>query len=184
VSIKIVDDKGQVLPANTSGEICIGGAMNFSEYWNRPEDTSETLVDGWVVTGDIGYLDDEGFVFITDRQKDMIIRGGENIGCQEVEATIHEHPKVLECAVFGLPDERLGETVAAAITAKPETTLTAKEIQEHVAQRLAKYKSPAHVWIYSEQLPRIASGKIYKRGLREDALLKLQEQNKLSEPRS
>ena len=109
VDIKVVDAAGEELPRNQTGEIWIRGPMNFSGYWNRPEDTAKALTDGWVHTGDIGYMDEEDFVFITDRAKDMVIRGGENIGCQEVEAAIYELPGVLECAVFGVPDERLGE---------------------------------------------------------------------------
>ena len=174
VDIKVVDAAGEELPRNQTGEIWIRGPMNFSGYWNRPEDTAKALTDGWVHTGDIGYMDEEDFVFITDRAKDMVIRGGENIGCQEVEAAIHELPGVLECAVFGVPDERLGEAVAAVVAAKPGAILTPAAVQEGVASRLAKFKAPAHVWIREGQLPRIASGKIFKRGLREEAIKALE----------
>ncbi|MGD8417561.1 MAG: fatty acid--CoA ligase family protein, partial [Pseudomonadales bacterium] len=173
VDIRIMDRAHNELPRGTTGEICIKGPMNFSEYWNRPEDTAETLVDGWVHTGDLGHIDEEGFIFITGRAKEMIIRGGENIGCQEVEATIYEHHKVAECVVFGIPDERLGETVAAVVMVKPGEILTAGDIQSHVADHLARFKVPARVWIRKEQLPRIASGKIYKKGVREEVLREL-----------
>ena len=120
-------------------------------------------------------MDHEDYVFITDRAKDMVIRGGENIGCQEVEAAIYEHPAVSECAVFGLPDERWGETLAAVVMRKPGTRLQADEIKRHVATLLARFKVPESVWVQDEQLPRIASGKIYKRGLRETAIAGLED---------
>jgi len=144
--------------------------MNFRGYWNNPKATSETLTDGWVHTGDIGHMDEEDFVFITDREKDMVIRGGENIGCQEVEAVLYDHPGVSECAVFGVPDERLGETLAAVIMRKPGAEIDADAVKAHVAEHLARFKVPEHVWLRQDLLPRIASGKIYKRGLREEAL--------------
>jgi acyl-CoA synthetase (AMP-forming)/AMP-acid ligase II len=131
------------------------------------------MTDGWVHSGDIGHMDDDDFVFITDRAKDMVIRGGENIGCQEVEAAIYDHPSVSECAVFGVPDERLGESIAAVVMVKPNMRLTSDDVRAHVAKHLARFKVPEHVWIRSEQLPRIASGKIYKRGLRDDAIAAL-----------
>jgi long-chain acyl-CoA synthetase len=173
VDIRIMDRAHNELPRGETGEICIKGPMNFSEYWNRPEDTAETLVDGWVHTGDLGHMDEEGFVFITGRAKEMIIRGGENIGCQEVEAVIYDHPKVAECVVFGIPDERLGETVGAVVMVKADEILTAGDVQSHVADHLARFKVPARVWIRREQLPRTASGKIYKKGIREDVLREL-----------
>jgi long-chain acyl-CoA synthetase len=173
VEIRIVDADHQELPRGQTGQICIKGPMNFTEYWNRPEDTAETLVDGWVQTGDLGHMDDDGFIFITGRAKEMIIRGGENIGCQEVEAVIYEHPKVAECVVFGIPDERLGETVGAVVMVKPNSMLTAGDIQSHVSDHLARFKVPARVWIRREQLPRTASGKIYKKGVREEVLREL-----------
>jgi long-chain acyl-CoA synthetase len=130
-------------------------------------------VDGWLRTGDIGHMDTEDFVYITDREKDMIIRGGENIGCPEVEAVIFNHSKVSECAVFGLPDERLGETVAAVVMVKPAELLTSGDIRSFVGEHLARFKVPEHVWIYEDHLPRTASGKIFKRALRVEALEKL-----------
>ncbi|MDZ7669305.1 MAG: class I adenylate-forming enzyme family protein [Gammaproteobacteria bacterium] len=174
VSIKVVDEAGRELPRGETGEIWIHGPMNFRGYWNDADATQATLSDGWVHTGDVGHMDDEDYVFITDRAKDMVIRGGENIGCQEVEAAIYDHPAVSECAVFGLPDERLGETLAAVIMRKPGMPLEADDVKAHVAGHLARFKVPERIWIRDEQLPRIASGKIYKRGLRDQALADLE----------
>jgi long-chain acyl-CoA synthetase len=173
VQMRITAPDGSDVPRGATGEIQIKGPMLFSGYWNKPEATADALVDGWLRTGDIGHMDEEDFVFITDREKDMIIRGGENIGCPEVEAVIFNHAKVAECAVFGLPDERLGETVAAAVMVKPAELLTVGDIQSFVGEHLARFKVPEHVWIYEEQLPRTASGKIFKRGLRAEALERL-----------
>jgi acyl-CoA synthetase (AMP-forming)/AMP-acid ligase II len=173
VQIRIVDSDGVELPRGETGEICIKGPMNFTGYWNRPEETAETLVDGWVHTGDLGHMDAEDFIYITDREKDMIIRGGENIGCQEVEAVIYDHPKVAECVVFGLPDDRLGEIVAAVVRVKEDSILTAGDIQSHVSDHLARFKVPAQVWIGADELPRTASGKIYKRGIRDGIIAQL-----------
>lgn len=169
VTIKIADADGNELPRGEIGEIWIKSAANFSYYWNNPEATAETLVDGWVLSGDIGYMDEEDFIFITDRAKDMVIRGGENIACQEVEAVIWDHPAVMEVAVFGVPDERLGERLAATVMVKEGQTLEVDELQRHVGERLAKFKVPEYIWIRQEQLPRIATGKIDKRSLRAEA---------------
>ena len=170
VQVKAVKADGVDAAPLETGELWIRGAMNMSGYWNKPEATAETLTDGWVHTGDIGHLDEDGYVFITDREKDMVIRGGENIGCQEVEAVLYEHPKVLEAAVFGVPDERLGETLAAVVVARRDETLTAGDVRAFAAEHVAKFKVPDHVWVRAERLPRIASEKIFKRGLREEAL--------------
>lgn len=170
VNIAIVDEKGNQLPAGETGEITIKGIMNFSEYWGKPDDTAETIVDGWIQTGDIGHIDEEGYVFITDRQKDMIIRGGENIGCQEVEATIYDHPDVTECVVFGVPDDRLGETVAAVVMKRADSLLTVGDVQSYVSDRLARFKVPQYVSIVDQQLPRTASGKLFKRGIKDSFL--------------
>lgn len=177
VKVKAVDEDGHDLPPFETGELCIWGIQNFSGYWNNPEATKETLVDGWVHTGDVGHLDDEGYVFITDRMKDIVIRGGENIGCQEVEAALYEHPRVAEACVFGIPDERLGETVAAVVCLEPDTHLNEDELKEFASERLAQFKVPSRIWIGHERLPRTASEKIFKRQIREEILSKLELEN-------
>lgn len=173
VEVKIVDHDGNEVATGETGEIWMKGAMNFRGYWNKPEATAETLSDGWVHTGDVGHVDEENYVFITDREKDMVIRGGENIGCQEVEAVLYDHDAVSECAVFGLPDERLGEALAAVVMQKPGAALDENELKAFAAEHLARFKVPETIWIQDEQLPRIASGKIFKRGLRDEALKRL-----------
>ena len=173
VRVKAVKQDGRDAAANETGELRIWGVMNFSGYWNNPEATRDSLTEGWVHTGDIGHVDAEGYVFITDREKDMVIRGGENIGCQEVEAVLHDHPKVLETTVFGVPDERLGETLATVVVARPGETLSAEEVRAFAADRLARFKVPDHVWIRAEPLPRTASQKIFKRAVRDEAVRRL-----------
>ena len=170
VKVKAVKDDGTDAAPLETGELWIWGVQNFTEYWNKPDATAESLTDGWVHTGDIGHLDEEGYVFITDREKDMVLRGGENIGCQEVEAVLYEHPAILEAAVFGVPDERLGETVATVVVVRPGMALTIEDVQAFAADHLARFKVPDHVWLRTERLPRIASEKIFKRGLREEAI--------------
>ena len=170
VKVKAVKDDGTDAAPLETGELWIWGVQNFTEYWNKPDATAESLTDGWVHTGDIGHLDEEGYVFITDREKDMVLRGGENIGCQEVEAVLYDHPAILEAAVFGVPDERLGETVATVVVVRPGMNLTVGQVQAFAAEHLALFKVPDHVWIRTERLPRIASEKIFKRGLRDEAI--------------
>ena len=155
------------MPAGVSGEIWMKGPNLIRGYWNKPEATAETIVDGWLRTGDLGHMDDDGFLYIEDRAKDMILRGGENVYCAEVEAAIYEEPGVYECAVFGVPHERLGEEVAAVIVLKDGASLSAEEVQEHVRARLANFKVPTRIHFATEQLPRNAAGKILKRELRD-----------------
>jgi long-chain acyl-CoA synthetase len=166
--IAIFDDSGQQLPAGERGEVCMKSPANVLGYWNKPEATAEAFIDGWFHTGDIGYMDDEGFLYIVDRKKEIIIRGGENISCIEVEAAIYRHPAVAEAAVFGLPDERLGESVGAAVVLRAGETLAADELQTFLREHLAGFKVPEHIWFHAEPLPRIASGKIFKRQLKDD----------------
>ena len=182
VKVKAVKADGTDAAPFETGEFRIRGVMNFSAYWNQPEATAAALIDGWVRTGDIGHLDEDGYVFITDREKDMVIRGGENIGCQEVEAVLYEHPKVLEAAVFGVPDERLGETLAAVVVTRPRQALTTSEVRAFAAARIAKFKVPEHVWIRAERLPRTASEKIFKRDLRDEAARRLASARRVAEP--
>ena len=169
---KLVDDEGNDLPAgpDTVGQLCVRGAVVIKGYLNRPEATADSIRDGWFNTGDIARIDEDGFVFIVDRAKDMVLRGGENVYCSEVETAIYHHDAVAEAAVFGMPDERLGEEVAAAIVLKPGTSLTEAELQGFLAERIAKHKIPAKIWFLDEQLPRNANGKFVKRDLRKQLI--------------
>ena len=169
---KLVDELGEELPAgpDTLGELCVRGSVVIKGYLNRPEATADAIRDGWFATGDIARIDEDGFVFIVDRAKDMVLRGGENVYCSEVEAAIYEHPDVAEAAVFGVPDERLGEDVAAAVVLCDGAALTAADLQVFLADRIAKYKIPATIWIRGEALPRNANGKFLKRELRSELL--------------
>jgi long-chain acyl-CoA synthetase len=160
------DAFGRDLGPGESGELWMKGPNLFRGYWNRPEDTARTIVDGWLRTGDIGHVDKEGFVVIEDRIKDMILRAGENVYCAEVEAAIYEHPAVHEAAVFGVPHPRLGEEVAAVVVTKPGATLEPDALRAHVAERLAAFKVPTRVVVMTAGLPRNAAGKIVKRELR------------------
>jgi long-chain acyl-CoA synthetase len=168
LQIEVRDADGNPLAPGQAGEIWFKGPHLIRGYWGRPEETAATIVDGWLRTGDIGRLDDEGFVYVEDRAKDMILRGGENVYCAEVEAALYEHPAVHEAAVFGLPHERLGEEVAAAVVLKPGATATEAELQELVGHRLASFKVPSRIELRGAQLPRNASGKILKRQLRDE----------------
>jgi long-chain acyl-CoA synthetase len=158
---------GPGLPVGSVGEICIRSACNCRGYWNKPEATLAAFPgDGWFRSGDLGYLDEDGYLFIVDRKKDIIIRGGENISCQEVEAALYAHPAVAEASVFGLPDERLGEIVGAVVYAKPGAELEADALHDFVARDLAAFKVPARLWLSHDQLPKLGSGKIDKVSLR------------------
>jgi acyl-CoA synthetase (AMP-forming)/AMP-acid ligase II len=168
--MKIVDDDGKEVPTGTRGEILIKGPCNFRSYWNKPEATKEVLTeDGWFHTEDIGLFDEDGFLYIVDRAKDIVIRGGENISCLDVEAAIYKHPDVLEASVFGVPDDRFGEVLAAVIAIKRGRKPTVESIQQFLADHIAQFKVPAHLWLQEQKLPRIASGKINKRQLRKTA---------------
>ncbi len=156
------------MPIGERGEICFKGPNLIRGYWNNPEATADTIRDGWLRTGDIGRLDEEGFVYIEDRAKDMVLRAGENIYCAEVEAVLYEHPAVYEAAVFGIPDERLGEQVAAAIYLRAGHEVTVEDLQSHVREKLAGFKVPTHVELVTATLPRNASGKILKRSIRDE----------------
>ncbi len=163
---KVVDEVGNELPTGTVGELIVRGPNNVRGYWNKPEATAEAFVDGWFHTGDAARIDEDGYVYVVDRIKDMVLRGGENVYCAEVEAALFEHPGVLDVAVVGVPHASLGEEVAAIIIPKPGTTLTAGELQGFAAERLARFKVPSIVIIRDEALPRNATGKVLKKELR------------------
>jgi acyl-CoA synthetase (AMP-forming)/AMP-acid ligase II len=166
VDVRLVGEDGDDVPVGEVGEILIKGPTVVQGYWRRPEDTAATFVDGWLHSGDLGRFDDEGFLFIVDRAKDMVIRGGENISSIEVEAALFEHPAVLEAAVFAVPHPVLGEEVGAVVRVRPDATVTVDELREHAAGALAPFKVPAHIWLRDAAFPRGATGKIQKRELK------------------
>jgi len=167
VDLAILDDNGEPVPQGGVGEVCIRSVCNFEGYWNNEAATKAAFFDnGYFRSGDLGYLDEDGYLFIVDRKKDIIIRGGENISCQEVEAAIYEHAEVNECAVFGLPDERLGECVGAVVWMKPGSSVTADDLVSFLSTRLAPYKVPCQIWMSNEALPKLGSEKIDKVSLR------------------
>jgi long-chain acyl-CoA synthetase len=168
LEVRIFDAEMNPLPAGEVGEICFRGPNLIRGYWNKPEATAETIVDGWLKSGDIGRIDEEGFVYVEDRAKDMVLRGGENIYCAEVEAVIYEYPDVHEAAVFGLPHERLGEEVACALMPKAGREIDVIALREYVAEHLAPFKVPTVFEVVSEPLPRNAAGKILKRQIRDE----------------
>ena len=164
---KCVNEAGEALPPGEVGELWVRGSPVIKGYINRPDATAESITDGWLHTGDIAYLDEDGFIYLVDRAKDMVLRGGENVYCAEVENAVFEHPDVAECVVFAVPDERLGEEVGAAIHLKPGNSPDAESIRAHCKGLLASYKVPRYLWFMDEPLPRNASGKFLKRELRE-----------------
>jgi len=164
---KCVDDDGKEVPQGQPGELWVRGASVIKGYLNRAEATAESITDGWLHTGDVAKIDEDGFIYIVDRKKDMVLRGGENVYCAEVEVAIHHHPAIAECCVFGVPDPRLGEDVAAAVVLREGHHLTADELRAHCADHLARHKIPRHIWFLTESLPRNANGKFLKRELRE-----------------
>jgi acyl-CoA synthetase (AMP-forming)/AMP-acid ligase II len=168
VEVKIIDEAGKTLNQGEVGEIMIKTIANIIEYWQEPELTDEAFVDGYFRSGDLGYLDEAGLVYIVDRAKDIIIRGGENISCLEVEAVIYKHSDVVETAVFSVPDERLGEVCGAVICIKPDATVTEEALKSFVLEHLAKFKVPEYVWFVNEKLPRLGSGKINKKEIKAD----------------
>jgi long-chain acyl-CoA synthetase len=167
VDLAILDDDGRKVPQGERGEVCIRSVANFSGYWGREDATRDCMTaDGYFRTGDIGVLDEDGYLFIVDRKKDIIIRGGENISCQEVEAAIYEHPAVAEACVFGLPDERLGEVPGAVVHFHPGDHLSDEALRFFLGERLAAFKVPARIWYLDQDLPKLGTEKIDKVGLR------------------
>jgi long-chain acyl-CoA synthetase len=171
LDMRVVNEAGQELQQGERGELQVRGTSVIRGYWNRPDATAETFVDGWLLTGDVAYLDAEGYLFIVDRLKDLVIRGGENIGCGTVEAALLEHPDISEASVYGVPDERLGEEVGATVHA--EEPVAEAELLAFLQAKLAKYQIPRYLHYSPIPLPRTASGKILKRQLRDEAVVRL-----------
>ncbi|HEY3798394.1 MAG TPA: class I adenylate-forming enzyme family protein [Caulobacteraceae bacterium] len=166
LKIMDVETGTKELPIGAVGELWCKGPQVVKGYWNKPEATAQTFRDGWVKTGDLARLDDEGFCFIIDRAKDMLIRGGENIYCIEVEHVLYEHPAVMDAALVGIPHHTLGEEPGAVVTLKPGAEATEKELRAFVAERLAAFKVPVRIIFWPETLPRNANGKILKNDLK------------------
>ena len=166
--IRVIDENGLSLPPKKRGELLIRGSTIFHGYWNKPEANAEVFTpDGWMKTGDVAYIDEDGYLYIVDRIKDLVIRGGENIGCGEVEAALLEHPDILEASVYAVPDERLGEEVGATYYSSEE--IDESTLRDFLTNKLAKFKIPRCLWGQGSPLPRTASGKILKREIREEA---------------
>ncbi len=161
------DDNGVAVPDGEIGELWVKGAQVIKGYLNRPDATSEAITEGWLHTGDIARIDEDGFIFIVDRKKDMVLRGGENVYCAEVESAIFKHDAVGEVSVFGVPDDRLGEEVAAAVYLKDGHSIDAEQLRNFLGDRIAKHKIPQYMWLMEKPLPRNASGKFLKRELQE-----------------
>jgi long-chain acyl-CoA synthetase len=171
LDLRIVDEAGRDLPPGARGELQVRGTSVIRGYWNRPDANAEAFVDGWLRTGDVAYLDEQSYLFIVDRIKDLVIRGGENIGCGAVEAALLEHPDILESSVYGVPDERLGEEVGATLYVKQPVDEEA--VRAFLEPRLARFEIPRYLHFSDVPLPRTASGKIFKRQLREEAVARL-----------
>ena len=166
VHVRIVDGHDEDVEPGTVGEIIVKSKGVLKEWWHKPEETAETIVDGWVHTGDMGRYDEKGYIYIVDRKKDMICSGGENIYPREIEEVLYQHPAVHEAAVFGIPDDYWVEKVHAAIVLKKGAQATDKEITDFCKARLARYKAPKSV-AFLEALPKTPSGKILKREMRD-----------------
>ncbi|WP_433172544.1 class I adenylate-forming enzyme family protein [Actinoallomurus sp. CA-150999] len=170
VDVKVVDPVGEELPIGEVGELLVKGPNVIKGYWNRPDDTAQAFHDGWFHTGDLARVDAEGFIYIVDRAKDMLIRGGENVYCAEVEAAMYEHPAVADAAVIGVPHEVLGEEVGAVVRLQSGMTVTSEELRAFLGERIAAFKVPAHVWFREDELPRNPAGKILKTRLRAELI--------------
>jgi len=177
IDIQAVKENGEPAAPGERGEIWVRSPTNASGYWNLPEESAETFRDGWVVTGDVGYVDDNNFLYIVDRIKDMVIRGGENIYPVEVEGCLLQHPQVIEVSVFGVPHPKWGEELAAAVYAPAATS--SSELQEWVAVNLAAYKVPTHIFTIAEPLPKNATGKILKKQLQQRFINEIQDTARL-----
>ncbi|WP_269473289.1 AMP-binding enzyme [Kineobactrum salinum] len=166
-TVEIRDADGRALPSGEIGEITVKGPNTMMGYWNKPEQTASTLVDGWVLTGDAGYMDEGGFLFLMDRVKDMIVSGGENVFSAEVESVISRYPAVQEVAVIGVPSEQWGEAVHAIVRLRPGHSCSAQDIVEFCREAIAGYKLPKSVEFREDPLPMTGAGKIQKNALRE-----------------
>jgi long-chain acyl-CoA synthetase len=166
--LAILDDNDRPQPPGERGEICLRGPIVMKGYHNRPDDTAQIMRGGWLHTGDIGYLDEEGYLFVVDRKKDMIIRGGENIYPAELEAILIEHPSVAEAAVVGVPDQVYGENVVAFVVAKSGASVCEADLIEHVSRNISRFKAPGRVH-FLPAIPKSPIGKILRRVLREKA---------------
>jgi long-chain acyl-CoA synthetase len=166
--VRVVGEDGQDVPTGEIGELWMRGPNIVKGYWNKPDATAQTFGGGWLRTGDLVRIDEEGFVYILDRAKDMLIRGGENIYCVEVENVLYQHPDVMDAAVVGLPHRVLGEEVAAVVQLTPDSELTPEQLKRHAAAHLAAFKVPVRIELRSDPLPRNANGKILKRQLRSE----------------
>ncbi|WP_055530317.1 long-chain-fatty-acid--CoA ligase [Streptomyces graminilatus] len=162
VEVRLLGESGKEVAPGEVGEIVVRGPILMKGYWNRPEDTAAVIPDGWLRTGDLARRDDDGYLYIVDRKKDLIIRGGYNVYPREIEEVLHEHPAVALAAVLGVPDDHLGEEIAAAIVLRPGALATAEELREFTKRQVAAYKYPRHVWLM-DALPMGPSGKILKR---------------------
>jgi acyl-CoA synthetase (AMP-forming)/AMP-acid ligase II len=175
--VRVVDEEDRDVPPNTPGEIVVKGDQVLSGYWRNPEATEKSFVDGWFRSGDVGRWDEDGYLYIVDRKKDMILTGGENVYPREVEEVLYEHPAVVEAAVLGAPDPKWGEKVVAVVCVREGHDITAAELVSFCRERIASYKKPRHV-VFVDVLPKNASGKVLKRELREqiaEGTLTLQE---------
>jgi long-chain acyl-CoA synthetase len=168
LDMKIVDEEGKEVSEGQLGELLIQGPTITPGYWNRPDATAESVRDGWLHTGDLGYRDSDGFYFVVDRAKDMILRGGENVYCTEIDNTLADHPEIDEAAVVGVADPELGERVKAIVRRVPGSDLSENAVRSHVAAHLASFKVPEFVEFVSDPLPRNPAGKLLKNALRGD----------------
>jgi acyl-CoA synthetase (AMP-forming)/AMP-acid ligase II len=168
VTLKVMDETGNEVPWDdrTVGEVWVSGDTVSPGYWNRPEETAQAFHKGWLKTGDLAVVDQEGYINIVDRKKDMIVTGGENVFSNEVEYVLYEHPAVLECAIIGVPDEKWGEAVRGVIVRRPGADVTEEELIAFVKERIAHYKAPKRIE-FLEELPKTGSGKIMKREIRD-----------------